>query len=300
MKFWTNRIATNSNGDFSKLIEKVAASRQQTIKTAAVKQADATEPANTNDVEIRKNVHGIEGSPNDQNGEAEEDGEKKVVEPKGLSSSSEEPLKEAQMAAPAAKPAVRPQAKPGMKPQGSPVQAKPVMKPQPKPGVAPVAKPAAPAVAGKPSNVISKPSIAPKAVAKPVAPAAKAVASPAKPGIPGVARPVAKPVARPASPALANADASVKVADAPALGNGEGDGEELEGVTKGRFPEPDREQMYKQEPEEDGTAKTNKESAAQLRFEKVANLTPKAKAWLNRYWKMIHPAGFADAMTQDK
>lgn len=262
MRFWTNRIPTNSSGDFSKLIEKVAAGRQQNVKTAAVKEADVTEPANTNDVEIRKDVHSLEGLEHDQNGEPEGDDEKKVVDSPSLKASAEEPVKKAQIAAPAAKPQARPQGKP---------QAKPA---------APVAK-AAPAPA-----------------AKPAVPGAKTAA-------PAAAKPAAKPVAQkpavaPKSPALAEGEAQTKVADAPALGKGEGDGDNLDGVTKGRFPEPDREQMYKQEPEDDGTAKTNKESATVRKFEKISNLTPKAKSWLKRYWSMIYPSDYADAMTQDK
>jgi hypothetical protein len=100
---------------------------------------------------------------------------------------------------------------------------------------------------------------------------------------------------------LAEAKGKTKVADAPDLGKGEGDGENLEGVTKGRFPEPDREEMYKQEPEEEGTAQTNTEAAVtEARFVRIANLTPKAKNWLKKYWSMLYPSAYADAMTQDK
>lgn len=281
MRFWTNRIPTNSSGDFSKLIEKVAAGRQQNVKTAAVKEADVTEPANTNDVEIRKDVHSLEGLEHDQNGEPEGDDEKKVVDSPSLKASAEEPVKKAQIAAPAAKPQARPQGKP---------QAKPA---------APVAK-AAPAPAAKPAVPGAK--TAAPAAAKPAATAAKPVAAkPAAPGAAPAAKPVAqKPAVAPKSPALAEGEAQTKVADAPALGKGEGDGDNLDGVTKGRFPEPDREQMYKQEPEDDGTAKTNKESATVRKFEKISNLTPKAKSWLKRYWSMIYPSDYADAMTQDK
>jgi len=35
-------------------------------------------------------------------------------------------------------------------------------------------------------------------------------------------------------------------------------------------------------------------------LEKIANLTPKAKARLKSYWNMVYPEAYADAMTQDK
>jgi len=35
-------------------------------------------------------------------------------------------------------------------------------------------------------------------------------------------------------------------------------------------------------------------------LEKVANLTPKAKARLKSYWNMVYPEAYADAMTQEK
>lgn len=346
MKFWTNRIPTNSNGDFSKLIEKIAGNRQQ-VKTAAVKEADVTEPANTDDVEVRTDVHSLEGLEHDQNGEPEGENEKKVVNPPSLKASAEEPVKEAQVAAPA----VRPQPRVAPAAPARPAAARPAV-PGAKPGVpaipgakpnipgksavpgVPGAKPVAPAVPGAPSAKpavaaptapgVAKPGV-PGAV-KPSVPGTANVAAPgavrpavpgAKPGVPGAVRPAVPgakpgvPGARPAvpggqpvlpkTPALAEADGQTKVADAPALGKGEGDsGENLDGVTKGRFPEPDREEMYKQEPEDDGTAKTDKESEVKDRFTRIANLTPKAKGWLKRYWGMLYPSDYADAMTQDK
>jgi hypothetical protein len=301
MRFFTNRIPTNSSGDFSKLIEKVAASRAQ-IKTAAVKEADTTEPANTNDVEVRKDVHSLEGLEHDQNGEPEGDDEKKVVDAPSLKASAEEPVKEAQIAAPARKPIqVRPQPKAAPAPVAARPQAKPAVpgtvpgaKPAPvaaKPAI-PGAKPSVPGAA-KPAVPGAKPSV-PGIVAKPAVPGAQTVT--AKPAVPGAA----KPAVAPKSPALAEGEAKTKVADAPALGKGKGDGEELEGVTEGRFPEPDREEMYKQEPEEEGTAKTNKESNSRPEFVRIANLTPKAKSWLKKYWNMLYPTPYADAMTQSK
>lgn len=300
MKFFTNKISTNTNGGFSKLVEKVAAARGQNVKTASVKQAETTEPANTNDVEVRKNVHGVEGSPNDQNGEAEADGENKVVDPKGLTASDEVPVKEAQIAAPVAKPQgnmqpQKPVSSAPSVPGAKPVSSAPGVKP-----AAPAAKPGIPTSIGNkpiaPGVVHAKPAVAPKAApASPAAPAQPSAARPAmKPAVPGVARP-----ANPVGPSLAANAANTKVADAPALGKGEGDGENEEGVTKGRFPEPDREEMYKQEPQDEGTAKTEKESAS-TQFTRIANLTPKAKSWLKRYWSILYPSGYADSMTQDK
>lgn len=339
MKFWTNRIPTNSSGDFSKLIEKIAASRQGQVKTAAIKEAVATEPANDEN-EMRTNVHGVEGSPGDQNGEPEADCEQKVVEPKSLTSNAAGEKKEAQLSAPARPaPIAQPQAP---KPIG--VQQKPSAPMSQKPSIAP--KPMAPAspLAQKPANPLqNNPNVHPQptlnpipnsqnnpaAGIKPVAPLAganpAATASPlgAKPAVAPVSgqkpspvggqKPPVAPVAgqnaapaapRPqtAAPSLATAAGATKVADAPALGKGEGDGENEEGVTKGRFPEPDREQMYKQEPQEDGKAETTKESATQVkdRFIRIANLTSKSKSWLKRYWNILYPESYADAMTQDK
>jgi hypothetical protein len=240
MKFWTNRIKTGNSASFSDIVEKIAASRQQTktASTVAVPQkkvAEKTEPANDEN-KMRKNVHGPEGSPSDGNGKPEEDGEKKTVE--------------SQSAPIAAKPAVKPAA---------PIAGKPVAKPS-----APIAsKPAAP-VAGKPS-------------VKPTAPVAS------KPAVPVAAKP---------SPALASDNKEVKVAEEGCCEEGE--------KNKGKFPEPDREQMYKQEPQEDGKAKTEKESSTSPKFEKIANLKPKAKTWLKKYWSMLYPSDYADAMTQDK
>jgi len=87
----------------------------------------------------------------------------------------------------------------------------------------------------------------------------------------------------------------------PDKGDGDGDDpDDCEGVTKGRFPEPDREssECYQQEAQEDGRADV--ESSAKPKFEKIANLKPKQKAWLKKYWSMVYPDGYADAMTQDK
>lgn len=286
MRFWTNKISTNSSGGFSKLIEKIAADRAQ-VKTASVKEAEKTEPANTNDVEVRTDVHSLEGLEKDQNGEPEADGEKKVVDAPSLKASAEETVKEAQIAAPAAKPQPKPMApaaKPGLVPGKRPPAAPGAVAAKP---AAPVAKPAVPGVpAAKPSPVAAKPGIPVAAKPAPVA---------AKPAVPGL-----KPALAPKSPALAQGEGQAKVADAPALGKGEGDGEKLDGVTKGRFPEPDRDEMYKQEPEEDGAAKTNKEAATRRQFVRIANLTPKAKSWLKRYWSMLYPSPYPEAMTQDK
>ena len=41
-------------------------------------------------------------------------------------------------------------------------------------------------------------------------------------------------------------------------------------------------------------------SAKISNLEKIANLTPKAKARLKAYWSMIYPEAYADAITQDK
>ena len=142
MKFFTNKIPTNSSGSFSDLIQKVAGG-DQPVKTASVKTAeedglkgdqdklpealkneireDAGHEAKDDDgdgkaekteegkeanadakvVEAeagvddegegkRTDVHHEEGSANDQNGEAEEDGENKTVDPAGLSEASAE------------------------------------------------------------------------------------------------------------------------------------------------------------------------------------------------------------------
>jgi len=262
MRFFTNRIPTNSSGDFSKLIEKIASNRQQ-VKTASTVVAEKTEPANK-DNKARTNVHSLEGLEKDQNGEPEGDGESKVVD---AGSETEEAIKESQVAPAAVKPSV----------PSAPVAAKPA---------APAAvKPAAPAAP------TAKPTLKQTLNGKPIAPGVVH----AKPS-----SPAASPSA---APSLAKNKAATKVADAPAVGKGEGDKDTQDGVTKGRFPEPDREEMYKQEAEgEDSkkSEKTEKEAASQQAFIRIANLKPKAKAFLARYWKMLYPADYADAMTQDK
>jgi len=92
MKFFTNKISTGSSGTFQELVNKYAAAEEaKQIKTASavskVKVSQKTEAAN-DDEEVRKNVHGVEGSPNDQNGEPESDGEKKTVKPAGFGGKS--------------------------------------------------------------------------------------------------------------------------------------------------------------------------------------------------------------------
>lgn len=313
MKFFTNKIPTNSKASFSDLIEKMAAGKKQ-VKTASAeaKIAEKTEPANDEN-EMRHDVHGPEGSPADQNGEPEEDGEQKVVE--------------AQLArptpTPAARPAVRPQA-PAAKPGVPGIAQKPMA---PKPSV-PGAKPMAPgAAAPKPAMPSAKPTTpglpgAKPSAGSPAAPssntAAKGLTPKAKPAAPGMtgAKPTA-PGARPSAPspaaarpapalasskkeavvAQADCGCETKVAEGQAAQDNGSDGEEK---NKGKFPEPDREQMYKQEPQEDGKAQTEKEAAASPEFIRIANLTPKAKSWLKRYWGMLYPSDYADSMVQDK
>lgn len=296
MKFWTNRISTGNSVSFSSLVEKIAASRQQ-VKTASAPaiaepepkvaekvEAEKIEPANE-DNKMRTNVHGPEGSPADGNGEPEGDDEKKVVS--------------AQIAAP--RPAVRPSipavktapvaAKPGINPAApkpaAPIAAKPAI-PAAKP--APAINPAAPKPASAVNPAAAKPAINP--AAPKTAPAVNPAA--AKPAAPLVGKPAVNPAApRPEVkvPALAASTEEIVVA--------EGESVKEETPETGKFPEPDREQMYKQEPE-DGTAKTEKESSRSPQFIKIANLKPKAKAFLKRYWSMLYPTQYADAMTQDK
>tara|TARA_B100001778_G_scaffold334491_1_gene346141 strand:+ start:31055 stop:31843 length:789 start_codon:yes stop_codon:yes gene_type:complete len=113
MKFFTNKISTNSNGRFSDLVKKIAESDQQ-VKTASAKTAEenvedvVSQEENAkveakSDTKVvkaeagvdddgegkRTDVHHGEGSPKDQNGEPEEDGENKTVDPEGLGSSAE-------------------------------------------------------------------------------------------------------------------------------------------------------------------------------------------------------------------
>lgn len=88
MKFYTNKISTNSSGSFSDLIKKIAETDSQTIKTASTtKKAEAG--VDDDGEGKRTDVHQGEGSPSDQNGEPEEDKENKTVDPAGLNSSSE-------------------------------------------------------------------------------------------------------------------------------------------------------------------------------------------------------------------
>lgn len=111
MKFFTNKISTQSNGSFSDLIKKATESQQQ-VKTASSevaekkkaapqspKQAAAKQNSKGKTVKAeagidddgegkRTDVHHVEGSPKDQNGEPEEDGENKTVDPAGLGSSA--------------------------------------------------------------------------------------------------------------------------------------------------------------------------------------------------------------------
>jgi hypothetical protein len=98
MKFFTNKIPTNSSGSFSDLIQKVAGSNDKQVKTASTEEVVEAEVDNKvveaeagvdDDGEgKRTNVHHEEGSANDQNGEPEEDGENKTVDPAGLSEAS--------------------------------------------------------------------------------------------------------------------------------------------------------------------------------------------------------------------
>ena len=169
----------------------------------------------------------------------------------------------AQVAPVAARPLA---AKPAVNPAVKPLAAKPAMNPAVKP------------LAAKPA--VAPVSAAPKPAANPVA--QKPSVNPAAP----------KPMAK--MPALAASTEEVVVAET------EGDSKAEVKPEGGKFPEPDREQMYKQEPQEEGGATTEKEASHSPEFVKIANLKPKAKAFLKRYWGMLYPGSYADAMTQDK
>ena len=43
-----------------------------------------------------------------------------------------------------------------------------------------------------------------------------------------------------------------------------------------------------------------KEEIKVARYQKIANLDGKSKAWLINYWKNLYPPEYADAMTADK
>ena len=318
MKFITNRIPTGSKSSFSDLVQKIA-SASKTVKTASTavepeaKVAEKTEPAN-GDNEMRHDVHGPEGSPSDQNGEPEQDGEHKVVSAQAVAQPVSKPVPTP--ARPAAKPAPVAQkpAAPAVPAAKPPLAVKPAV-----PGAARPTAPAAP-MAAKPATTGAAPTmgqppapvapITPAQAAKPIAPAAPSAPSASvaqKPAAPSA--PSAKTA--PKNPALASATEEVVVAANADCGCAtkvaEGQAEQdngSEGETKntGKFPEPDREQMYKQEPQEDGKAETAKEASAPKsdKFTRIANLTPKAKNWLKKYWSIVYPSDYADAMTQDK
>tara|TARA_B100000614_G_scaffold262903_1_gene299891 strand:- start:65622 stop:66368 length:747 start_codon:yes stop_codon:yes gene_type:complete len=92
MKFYTNKISTNKTGSFSELI-KTALGNEQQVKTASseAKLSKTAQEAGINDdgEGKREGKHWIEGSPSDDNGEPEADGEVKTVEPAGLDSGKE-------------------------------------------------------------------------------------------------------------------------------------------------------------------------------------------------------------------
>jgi hypothetical protein len=96
MKFFTNRIPTNSSGSFSDLIKKVAGNEQEVKTASATAKTVKAEAGVDDDGEgKRTDVHHGEGSAKDQNGEPEHEGENKTVDPAGLSeaSSDEEEVK---------------------------------------------------------------------------------------------------------------------------------------------------------------------------------------------------------------
>jgi len=91
MKFYTNKISTNNSGSFSELI-KTALGNEQTVKTASSEEElnKTAQEAGINDEGEgkREGKHWVEGSPSDDNGEVDAD-PADSVEPAGLDSGKE-------------------------------------------------------------------------------------------------------------------------------------------------------------------------------------------------------------------
>ncbi len=240
MKFFTNKIPTGSSKmTLSQLIENKIAAKNQSqtqVKTASGKEEE----------KVRKDVHGVEGSPNDGNGEPEKDGENKTVESQAVTTPTS--TKPVVKTSPAAPKAVAPVAKPAVA----------------KPAVAPVAK----------STVKTSP-VAPK-INNPIS---------SKPAI-ASAEVKEEDEEKEVESCEAGSASDVKVAET-----------ESSDETKrtGVFPDDFKPE---QKAEEDGKAEVK--ASNKTKFEKIANLTPKQKNFLKKFWSMIHPPQYVDNMVQDK
>jgi len=243
MKFYTNKISTNSKGSFSELI-KTALGNEQTVKTASSEEElnKTAQEAGINDEGEgkREGKHWVEGSPSDDNGEVDAD-PADSVEPAGLDSGKE---------------------------------------------------------------TMSKAEGETKLASD------EGDSGPAKGDGPGDGEDLeGKNDGRFPEPDRESSDCYTQEAEDEGTADVEASAKK-QTKEAGELPDALKEHQFKSKDsdgnddadgeDDDADKEACNASAKVSNLEKIANLTPKAKARLKSYWNMVYPEAYADAMTQEK
>jgi len=255
MQFFTNKISVGNKSSFGDLIRKVAGSEAGTVKTASLEEVVVAEAGIDDDGEgKRTDVHHGEGSPKDQNGEPEKDGENKTVDPAGLSAGSDQETKVAETGEGDSGPSKPDGAGDGDDEEGCTEG----RFPEP----------------DRESSDCYKQEAEDKETADVEASTEKQVKE-----------------AGELPEALKEHQFKSKDSD------DKDDDKDKDSEAKADDKDDDK---ADDKDDDDKEVEACTASSNDVRFEKIANLSPKAKGWLKTYWKMVYPEAYSDAMVQDK